>query len=152
MAIRKVSRTRMVADRSSRHPHHQASRKSWTPSLSCFVNLSKGSSEVDTTPINLKLLVIRISLQPSLLCSTRQKNHWMRMLGFAQSSPSLHYFRCHVQRKIRLSLPPNSFAVLLVFGGTTTMACFRPITLLLGTNSKMHLGTTIFQRVLWKGN
>src|SRR6185312_2420906 len=117
-----------------------------------FANLSKGSSEVDTTPSNLKLLVIRISLQPSLLSSTRQKNHWMRMLGFAQLSPSLHYFRCHVRRKIRFSLPHNSFAVLLVFGGTTTMACFRPIMLLLGMNSKMLLGTTIFQRVLWKGN
>ena len=152
VVIRRVSRTRVVADRSSRHPHHQALRKSWPPRLSCFANLSKGSSEVDTTPINLKLLVIRISLQPSLLCSTGQKNYWTRMLEFAQSSPSLHYFWCHVRRKIKFDLPCNSFAVLRVFGGTTTMACFRPITLSLGMNSRMHLGVTIFQRVLWKGN
>src|SRR6185503_19393078 len=91
---------RVVADRSSRHPHHQALRKSCPPRL----------------------------------------------------SPSLHYFRCHIRRKIRLFLPHNSFAVLLVFGGTTTMACFRPITWLLGMNSRMHLGTIIFQRVLWKEN
>jgi len=61
VVIRRVSRMRVVADRSSRHPHHQVLRKSWPPRLSCFANLSKGSSEVDTMPINLKLLVIRIS-------------------------------------------------------------------------------------------
>ena len=52
----------------------------------------------------------------------------------------------------KFALLPVPFAILHVFGGTTTMACFRPITLLLGMNSKMHLRTSIFQGVSWKGN
>src|SRR6185503_8272078 len=68
------------------------------------------------------------------LCSTRQKSRWMRMLGFAQSSPSFHYFWCHVQSKTRLALPHNSFAVRRVFGGITILACSQLITLSLGMN------------------
>ena len=73
--------------------------------------------------INLKLLVTQNSSQSSPLCSTRQKSRWMRMLGFAQSSPSFHYFWCHAQSKTRLALPRNSFAVRRVFGGITILAC-----------------------------
>jgi hypothetical protein len=45
---------------------------------------NNSSSMVGTMFINLNLLVTRNSLQPSPLCSTRQKSRWMRMLGFAE--------------------------------------------------------------------
>src|SRR6185312_8230302 len=102
--------------------------------------------------INLKLLVIQISWQLSPLCSTRQKNHWMRMPGFAQLSPSFHYFWHHAQSKTRLALPRNSFAVRHVFGGITTLACSQLITLPLGMNSRLHSRVTIFQKDSWIGS
>ena len=97
VATLRVSGTRMVADRSSSHHRHTTLRNIWPPKLSYSVNSSRdsnnsNSSGVDPMFINLKLLVIQISWQLSPLCSTRQKNHWMRMPGFAQLSPSFHYF------------------------------------------------------------
>ena len=154
MALLMVSGTRMVADRSSRHP---TSRNIWPPKPSYSVNSSRdnnniSSSGVDQMFINLKLLVTRNSSQPSPLCSTRQKSRWMRMLGFAQSRPSFHYFWCHAQSKTRLALPRNSFAVRRVFGGITTLACSQLITLSLGMNSRLYSRVTIFQKDSWKGS
>ena len=88
----------------------------------------------------------------SPLCSTRQKSCWMRMLGFAQSCPSFHYFWCHAQSKTRLALPRNSFAVRRVFGGITILASSQLITLSLGMNSRLHSRVTIFQKDSWKGS
>ena len=113
---------------------------------------NSNSSEVDPMFINLKLLVTRNSWQLSPLCSTRQKSHWMRMLGFAQSSPSFHYFWRHAQSKTRLALPHNSFAVRRVFGGITILACSQLTTLSLGMNSRLHSRVTIFQKDSWKGS
>ena len=146
----------MVADRSSRHHRHQTSRNIWPPKPSYSANSSRdsnnSSSGVGTMFINLKLLVTQNSSQPSPLCSTRQKSRWMRMLGFAQSSPSFHYFWCHAQSKTRLTFPCNSFAVRRVFGGIATLACSQLITLSLGMNSRLHSRVTIFQKDSWKGS
>ena len=151
-----VSRTRMVADRNSRRHRHPTSRNIWPPKPSYCVNSSRDSNNsingVGPMFINLKLLVTQNSSQPSPLCSTRQKSRWMRMLGFAQSSPSFHYFWCHAQSKTRLTLPRNSFMVRRVFGGITILACSRLITLSLGMNSRLHLRVTIFQKDSWKGS
>ena len=142
-----------VADRSNRHP---TSRNIWPPKPSYSVNSSRDSnnSSNGVGPMfnNLKLLVTRNSSQPSPLCSTRQKSRWMRMLGFAQSSLSFHYFWCHAQSKTRLALPCNSFTVRRVFGGITILACSQLITLSLGMNSRLHLRVTIFQKDSWKGS
>ena len=132
-------------------------RNIWPPKPSYSVNSSRDSNNsdsngVDPMFINLKLLVIQISWQLSPLCSTRQKNHWMRMPGFAQLSPSFHYFWHHAQSKTRLALPRNSFAVRHVFGGITTLACSQLITLPLGMNSRLHSRVTIFQKDSWIGS
>ena len=154
MAPLMVSGTRMVADRNSRRHRHPTSRNIWLPKPSYSANSSRdnnnSSSGVGTMFISLKLPVTRNSLQLSPLCSTRQKSRWMRMLGFAQSSPSFHYFWCHAQSKTRLALPRNSFAVRRVFGGIIILACSRLITLSLGMNSRLHSRVTIFQKDSWK--
>ena len=157
MATLRVSGTRMVAVRSDRHHRHPTSRNIWPPKPSYSVNSSRdsnnsSSSGMDPMFINLKLLVTRNSWQLSPLCSTRQKSHWMRMLGFAQSSPSFHYFWCHARSKTRLALLRNSFAVRCVFGGIATLACSQLITLSLGMNSRLHSRVTIFQKDSWIGS
>ena len=144
------------ADRSSRHHRHPTSRNIWPPKPSYSANSSRDSNNsshgVGIMFINLKLLVTRNSSQPSPLCLTRQKSRWMRMLGFAQSSPSFHYFWCHAQSKTRLALPHNSFAVRCVFGGITILACSQLTTLSLGMNSRLHSRVTIFQKDSWIGS
>jgi len=157
VATLRVSGTRMVAVRSDRHHRHPTLRNIWPPKPSYSVNSSRdsnnsNSSGVDPMFINLKLLVTRNSWQLSPLCSTRQKSHWMRMLGFAQLSPSFHYFWHHAQSKTRLDLPRNSFVVRHVFGGITTLACSQLITLPLGMNSRLHSRVTIFQKDSWIGS
>jgi len=155
VATLRVSGTQMVAVRSDRHHRHPTLRNIWPPKPSCSVNSSRGNSNisgVDPMFINLKRLVTRNSRQLSPLCSIRQKSHWMRTLGFAQLSPSFHYFWHHAQNKTKLALPRNSFAVRHVFGGITTLACSQLIKLSLGMNSRLHSGATIFQKDSWTGS
>jgi len=90
VATLKVSGTRMVADRSSRHHRHPTSRNTWLPKLSYCANSSKGSSsEVDAMTTSPSPQRTRISLGHNLLCSTGRRNHLMRTLGLRQLSPSL---------------------------------------------------------------
>jgi hypothetical protein len=88
-------------------------------------------------------LVIWISLVRSPRSSIRLKNPLTQMHGSIPSSPSLHYFPSYALKQTKLSLQPNSFVVLLAFGGTTTMPCNRMDMLSHGKNLRPPLGHTI---------
>jgi hypothetical protein len=91
-------------------------------------------------------LVIRISSVRSPRSSIRLKNPLMQMLGSVPSNPSLYYSSSHVPRQTKLSSQPNSFKVLLAFGGTTTMLYNQRDMLSLGKNSRPPLGRTISRK------
>jgi hypothetical protein len=84
------------------------------------------------------------SMQPPLF--HKLKNPLMQMPGSIPLSPSLHYSLPHAPKQTKLSSQPNSFVVLLAFGGTTTMPCNRMDMFLLGKNSRLPLGRTISRK------
>jgi hypothetical protein len=77
------------------------------------------------------------STQPPLFI--RLKNPWMQMHGSVPSSPSLHYSRVRVPKRIKLSSQPNSSVGMLAFGGTTTMPCNQMDMSSIGKNFRQPL-------------
>jgi hypothetical protein len=78
--------------------------------------------------------------------SAKLRSPLMLMLGFAPLNPSLLFLQFHVRTPIRLTLLPNNFVVLPVFGGIIIVPCNRMAMLSPGKSFGMLSGHTIYQR------